>query len=67
MIKSVVVSDEDAECGSRAFAKDQRMLVELSSGASLSLVYNNHPVIPDYNSILVIVCGGINVSHFNIE
>jgi len=65
-IKSVVVSDETAELGSRAFAKDQRMLVEISSGASLSLVYDDHPVIHDYNSILVIVCGGINITHFNI-
>lgn len=64
-IKNVVVSDDEAEFGSRAFAKDQRILVELASGASLSLVFNSHPVIKPYQSILVIVCGGINVSHFN--
>lgn len=66
IIKNVVVSDDDAERGSRAFSKDQRMLVELSSGASLSLVYDDHPAIHDYKSILVIVCGGINISHFNL-
>jgi L-serine/L-threonine ammonia-lyase len=66
-IYNVVVSDEEAEHGSRAFAKDKRMLVELSSGASLSLVYNNHPIIQDYSSLLVIVCGGINTSHFNLN
>lgn len=65
-IKNVVISDEEAECGSRNFAKDKRMLVELSSGASLSLVYDNHPVIHNYESILVIVCGGINISHFQL-
>ena len=50
-----------------AFAKDQRLLVELASGAALSLVYANHPIIQNYQSILVIVCGGINTSHFNLE
>ncbi len=66
-IKNMVVSDKDAELGSIAFAKDQRSLVELASGAALSLVYANHPIIRDYQSILVIVCGGINTSHFNLE
>ena len=65
-IKNIIVSDEQAEIGSRSFAKDQRLLVELASGASLSLVYGDHPTIRDYGSILVIVCGGINTSHFNI-
>lgn len=65
-IKNVVVSDEEAEDGSYQFAHNQRMLVELSSGASLSLVYNNHPVIHSAKSILVVVCGGININHFNI-
>ncbi|WP_019216104.1 pyridoxal-phosphate dependent enzyme [Legionella tunisiensis] len=65
-IQSIVVSDEVAEQGSRSFAKDQRLLVELSSGASLAVVYENHPVIHAFKSILVIVCGGINISHFRI-
>ena len=66
-IKNVVVSDEEAEQGSFQFARDQRMLVELSTGASLSLVYNHHPIVHSVESILVIVCGGINISHFNIS
>ncbi|MDR3443330.1 MAG: pyridoxal-phosphate dependent enzyme [Legionella sp.] len=66
-IKNIVVSDMDAENGCFSFAKDQRQLVELASGAALSLVYNNHPIIEKYNSILVIVCGGINTSPFNLE
>lgn len=64
-IKSVVVSDAQAEQGSRAFAHDQRLLIELSSGAALSLVYENHPIVHQYQSLLVIVCGGLNISHFN--
>lgn len=66
VIKNIVVSDTDAEQGSRDFAKDQRMLVELSSGASMSVVYKNHPIIHELESILVIACGGINISHYNL-
>lgn len=64
-IKNVVVSDSAAELGCRAFAKDKRILVELSAGAALSLVYSNHPIISDYQSILVIVCGGVNTTFFD--
>ncbi|OGV31798.1 MAG: serine dehydratase [Legionellales bacterium RIFCSPHIGHO2_12_FULL_35_11] len=63
-VKSVIVSDEDAEFGARAFAKDKRILVELSAGAALSLVYLNNDSIKEYNSVLVIVCGGVNTSFF---
>jgi len=66
-IQSVVVTDEEAETGSRLFAKDKRVLVELSSGASLSLVYQEHSVLQPFQTILVIVCGGINISHFSLE
>ncbi|MFT4059081.1 MAG: pyridoxal-phosphate dependent enzyme [Legionella sp.] len=64
-IENIVVTDEEAEQACWNFAHDQRVLVELSSGASLSLVYNNHPALHDAESILVIVCGGINTSYFN--
>jgi L-serine/L-threonine ammonia-lyase len=66
-IHNIVVSDKTAESGSRAFAKDMRVLVELASGASLSLIYDAHPLIRDYQNILVIVCGGINTSHFHLS
>nr|HAT8714375.1 pyridoxal-phosphate dependent enzyme [Legionella jordanis] len=66
-VRSLVVSDEDADYGSRAFAKDQRMLVELASGASLAPVYQNHPIIQSFKTILVIVCGGLNISHFDLN
>jgi L-serine/L-threonine ammonia-lyase len=67
VIKDVVVSDAAAERGSRNFARDQRMLVEISSGASMSLAYDNHPIIHPLKTILVIACGGINISHFNLD
>jgi L-serine/L-threonine ammonia-lyase len=65
-VQSVVVSDEAAEEGARAFARDKRVLVELAAGAPLSLVYSNHPSIQAYNNVVVIVCGGINISFFRI-
>jgi L-serine/L-threonine ammonia-lyase len=64
-IKNIVVSDEDAEQACFHFAREQRLLVEPSSGASLSVVYNNHPILHDAESILVIVCGGINTPYLN--
>lgn len=63
-IENVVVTDNDAEQACFNFAQEQRVLLELSSGASLSLVYNDHPIIRNAESILVIVCGGINTTYF---
>jgi L-serine/L-threonine ammonia-lyase len=65
-VKAVVISDEEAEAGARAFAADKRIMVELSAGAALSIVYANHPVIQDYQTIVVIVCGGVNTAFFAV-
>ena len=65
-IKVAVVSDDDAEAGARAFAMDKRILVELSAGAALSVVYANHPIIQPYQTIVVVVCGGVNTAFFNV-
>lgn len=65
-IHSVVVIDDEAEQGARAFAKDKRILVEISAGAALSLVYSNHPILKPYRTVLVEVCGGVNVSFFSL-
>lgn len=64
-IKNIVVTDEEAEQSCVNFAHEQRILVELSSGASLSLVYHDHPVLCNAKSILVIVCGGVDIPYFN--
>ncbi len=64
-IVNVVVTDEEAQQACWSFAREQRILVELSSGASLSLVYNDHQALHEAESILVIVCGGINTPYFN--
>ncbi|MDP3704277.1 MAG: pyridoxal-phosphate dependent enzyme [Legionellaceae bacterium] len=66
VVKPVVVTDAEAEAGARAFAKDKRILVELSAGAALSIAYSNHPIIQEFHSILMVVCGGINTSFFQL-
>jgi len=63
-IKVVVIKDEDAETGAREFAKDKRIMMELSAGAALSIAYTNHSIIQDYETVLVIACGGVNTSFF---
>lgn len=64
-VENIVVTDDEAEQACLNFAHEQRILVELSSGASLSLLYNEHPALHEAKSILVIVCGGINIPYFN--
>ncbi len=56
------VTDFAAVEACRKFADDHRVLVEPACGATLSVVYNNSDIIESYNSILVVVCGGIGVS-----
>lgn len=58
----LAVSDEDTIMACRSFLNDHRVLLEPASGAPLSLVYNKHPALSEYKSILVIVCGGIGMS-----
>lgn len=61
-IESAVVSDEEAINAASQFAHDHRILVEPACGAPLSLVYNKNAILQSFSSILVIVCGGCNVS-----
>ncbi|AZZ92679.1 pyridoxal-phosphate dependent enzyme [Hahella sp. KA22] len=57
-ILSVVVSDPSALSACERFLTDHRILVEPACGASLAVVYENHPVLATFDRILVIVCGG---------
>jgi L-serine/L-threonine ammonia-lyase len=61
-VNSVVTTDARAVNAVLQFADDMRTLVEPACGASLSLVYDNHPSIADFKRIVVIVCGGTGVS-----
>lgn len=61
-IQSIVVSDKSAVLACQAFANDQRVLVEPSCGAALSVLYDNCPELAAFQSVLVIVCGGIGLT-----
>ncbi len=60
-VHSCVVSDIDAITSCMQFAADHRYLVEPACGASLSIAYNNNPILEKMKSVVIIVCGGIGV------
>jgi L-serine/L-threonine ammonia-lyase len=61
-ITPLVVSDQSTIMACTAFLDDHHVLLEPASGASLSVIYDQHPALSEYSSILVIVCGGIGLS-----
>lgn len=66
-VRSAVLSDEEAMMGCWRLADDERLLVENACGVSVATCYNGvlHEKIPELNKnslVVVIVCGGSNVS-----
>lgn len=61
-IQSLLVSDQAAVNACERFLDDHRVLVEPACGASLAVVYDAHPQIAAYQTLLVIVCGGATCS-----
>lgn len=61
-IHSALVSDEQAITACRRFLNDHRVLTEPACGASLACVYDIHPLLADYQKIMVIVCGGATMT-----
>lgn len=61
-ITPVLVSDADAVDACLRFADDARVLVEPACGAALSLMYRHTEALADYDSVLMIVCGGAGVT-----
>ena len=57
-LRSVVVSDRAAVSACHRFLADHRVVVEPACGASLAAVYDRAPALDDFESVLVIVCGG---------
>ena len=57
-IQALQVSDPAALGACEQFLTDHRVLVEPACGAALSVVYDGHPVLNDYSTLAVIVCGG---------
>lgn len=61
-IHSLLVSDLAAVTACERFLDDHRVLVEPACGASLAVVYDQHPQMAAYQNLLVIVCGGATSS-----
>lgn len=57
-IRSLVVSDSSALSACERFLSDHRILVEPACGASLAPVYEQAPELREFETVLVIVCGG---------
>ena len=66
-ISSVVVTDRDAVSACISFANDHRFLVEPACGASLSIAYNNIPILNKARTVVIVVCGGIGVSLVDLQ
>jgi L-serine/L-threonine ammonia-lyase len=56
--RSRVVSDRAAVLACERFLADHRILVEPACGASLVIVYDSPQELDDFESALIIVCGG---------
>jgi len=57
-LRSIVVSDRGAVSACQRFLDDHRLVVEPACGASLAAVYEGAPELEDFESVLVVVCGG---------
>lgn len=61
-IRSIVISDREAVSACERFIDDHRVVVEPACGAALAPVYGNFKEIEPFQSVLVIVCGGVTAS-----
>lgn len=61
-IRSAVVSDQAAVAACHRFLDDHRIVVEPACGAALAVVYESLPEVEEFDSVLVIVCGGVTAS-----
>lgn len=61
-VRNVVVSDRAAVSACQRFLADHRVVVEPACGASLAVIYDKAPELEEFNSVLVVVCGGAAAS-----
>jgi L-serine/L-threonine ammonia-lyase len=66
-VASVVLSDAAAMEGCVRFAEDERIMVEAACGVSMALCYQSRlkkhvPSITEESKVVIVVCGGANVS-----
>lgn len=61
-VSNIVVSDKSAANAARQFADNHRMLIEPAAGTALAPLFEQHEDLESYESVLVIVSGGIGIS-----
>jgi len=61
-IHSIVVSDHTAVVACRRYIDDHRIVVEPACGAALAVVYDGAPELEEFESALVVVCGGVTAT-----
>lgn len=67
LIISQLVTDQECLDSCLHFLSDHNILVEPACGATLSMAYFNKPILENFNNIIFIACGGVNVSLAQIE
>ena len=60
--RTIVVSDRAAVLACQRFLADHRVVTEPACGASLAVVYDGAPELEEFESVLVVVCGGVAVT-----
>lgn len=66
-IRNAVVSDRHAVSACKAFIDDHRLLVEPACGAALALVYDAFAIPAEYETLLIVVCGGVTTTQQQLE
>jgi L-serine/L-threonine ammonia-lyase len=66
-IRSVVVTDREAADACVRFLDDHRYLVEPACGATLAVPYSRPDLLDGFDTVAVIVCGGIGVDLAEVE
>lgn len=61
-MQSAVVTDQAAVSSCLRFADDHRVVVEPACGAALAAVYGRVPALDAFDSVLVVVCGGVTAT-----
>lgn len=61
-IHPIVVSDREAVSACMKFIDDHRQLVEPACGASLAVAYDSSAAVSEYQTVLMVVCGGVTTT-----
>lgn len=61
-IHSIVLPDRSAINACLAFLDDHRVLVEPACGAALAAVYEDVPALKEFQTLLVVACGGVGTT-----